>query len=371
MSYISVRAPLRISFFGGGTDYPEYFKDHPAAVLGMAINRYIYINALRRPAFQRHQFTLSYSQMERVDSVHDIRHPAIRVALEAFDHSCPLDISTMADLPAQSGLGSSGSFMVGFITLLSALNNRPMTRLQAAQMAIDLERDTLKHTCGVQDQLHAAFGGLNYFDLTQGRIRINPVLMTAERLRQFRDSLVLVFTGLTRSAPQVLKEQMQATQQGQLNAELQHYYEMAQEGVRILEEDPAPRFIRTFGELMHEGWQRKRRFSASMTNGEIDDLYEQGRRCGAYGGKLCGAGGGGFILFVVPPSKRRSFVRSFEPERVLEVDLDTQGTTVLAHTAFPVTALRAIGGEDDQDAAELATENLADTLQAIKTGTAG
>lgn len=343
MSYITVRTPLRISFFGGGTDYPEYFMNKPAAVLGMAINRYIYINALRRPAFQSHEFTLAYSQLERVASIKDIKHPAVRVALEAFNHTYPLDISTLANLPAQSGLGSSGSFMVGLINLLTTLNNRPMTKLQIAQMAIDLERNKLKHTCGVQDQLHAAFGGINYFELTGGRIRINPVLMTAERMQLFRDSLVLVFTGLTRSAPQVLKEQMEATTAGSLDKDLHCYYEMAQEGVRLLEESDEKTFIRSFGELMHEGWLRKRQFSDSMSNTDIDDLYEKGRRCGAYGGKLCGAGGGGFILFVVSPEKRTSFIQNFEPERILEVDFDTHGTSVLTHVVSRSEADKAVG----------------------------
>ena len=336
-TYITVRTPLRVSFFGGGTDYPEYFATHPAAVLGMAINRYVYISALRRPAFRQHEFTIAYSQLERVNNIHDIRHPAVRVALETFRHTSPLDISTLADLPAQSGLGSSGAFMVGLINLLSTLNDQPMTKLQMAQMAIDLERDKLNHVCGVQDQLHAAFGGLNFFYLTKGRIRINPILMTAERLRYFLDSLVLVFTGQTRSAPVVLKEQMEATSNGALDKDLHSYYEMAQQGVKILEEESVDSFIRTFGELMHEGWLRKRKFSGAMTNGPIDELYEEGRKRGAYGGKLCGAGGGGFILFVVPPERREAFISSFEPERILEVDLDMQGTTVLQSASTVVT----------------------------------
>lgn len=331
MQYITVRTPLRVSFFGGGTDYPEYFQDHPAAVLGMAINRYVYINALRRPPFHSHEFTLSYSKQERVTNIGDIQHPALRVALQEFDHSDPMDISTMADLPAQSGLGSSASFMVGLINLLAAMNHQPMTKLQIAQKAIYLERDVLGHTCGVQDQLHAAFGGLNYFHLTSGRTRINPVLMTAERMKTFRDSLVLVFTGMTRSAPQVLKEQMAATTTGALDQELQAAYTMAQEGLRILEDGTEDCFVADFGRLLHEGWQRKRKFSASMTNPAIDDLYAQGQKHGAYGGKLCGAGGGGFILFTVPPEQRKSFIAAFEPERILEVDLDTEGTTILSH----------------------------------------
>ena len=206
-----------------------------------------------------------------------------------------------------------------------------MTKLQIAQMAIELEREKLKHTCGVQDQLHAAFGGINYFELTGGRIRINPVLMTAERLQTFRDLLVLVFTGHTRSAPQILKEQMEATSAGRISKGLQGYYEMAQEGMRLLEEGGADTFIRSFGELMHEGWLSKRQFSGSISNSGIDDLDEQGRRCGAYGGKLCGAGGGGFILFIVPPEKRAAFIASFEAERILEVDIDMHGTSVISH----------------------------------------
>lgn len=333
MSYITVRTPLRVSFFGGGTDYPEYFQEHPAAVLGMAINRYVYINALSRPSFHCHEFTLSYSQLERVSRISDIKHPALRVALQEFHHISPIDLSTLADLPSQSGLGSSASFMVGLINVLATLNGKSMTKLQIAQMAIDLERNKLQHTCGVQDQLHAAFGGINYFELTGGRIRINPVLMTAERLQIFRSSIVLVFTGMTRSAPQVLKEQMAATKSGKIDKDLNIYYEMAQEGMRLLEEGNSKTFIREFGELMHEGWLRKRQFSGSMTNSEIDDLYERGRHCGAYGGKLCGAGGGGFIMFLVPPEKRNLFIAAFDSERILEVDMDTQGTSLIANVA--------------------------------------
>ncbi|MDD3371456.1 MAG: hypothetical protein PHE27_06495 [Alphaproteobacteria bacterium] len=353
MSYISVRTPLRVSFFGGGTDYPEYFRDHPAAVLGMAINRYVYINALRRPAFSNHEFTLAYSQLERIAKIEDIQHPALRVALQEFKHHRPLDISTMADLPAQSGLGSSASFMVGLINLLATLNDKSMTKLQIAQMAIDLEREKLCHTCGVQDQLHAAFGGINYFDLSDGRIRINPILMTAERLKIFRDSLVLVFTGLTRSAPKVLKEQMAATSAGKIDKDLNCYYEMAKEGVRLLDETPENDFVRSFGKLMHEGWLRKRQFSGSISNPDIDDLYQKGLDCGAYGGKLCGAGGGGFILFVVPPEMRNAFISCFEAERILEVDLDTQGTSIISHVVShtPRNELSALEDEDERPVA--------------------
>jgi D-glycero-alpha-D-manno-heptose-7-phosphate kinase len=337
-NYISVRAPLRISFFGGGTDYPEYFANHPAAVLGMAIKRYIYISALHRPAFAKHEFTISYSQLERVTNIHDIRHPAIRVALEEFQHTHPLDMSTLADLPAQTGLGSSGSFMVGLIHLLANLQGKRMSPMQVAQLAIDLERDRLKHVCGVQDQMHAAFGGFHYFDLSYGHAKAHPIYMDEARMAKFIGSLVLVFTGQTRSAPTILKEQVSATKAGTITEDLSRYYDMAREGLRIVQEAPENSFIRSFGELMHEGWQCKRRFSQSVSSGEIDELYELGLQRGAYGGKLCGAGGGGFILFVVPPEKRSSFISSFEPERILEVEMDTDGVIVLAATTPPIDA---------------------------------
>lgn len=343
-SYLTVRSPLRVSFFGGGTDYPEYFAEHPAAVLGMAINRHVYISALRRPAFAKHEFSIAYSQLEHVSNIHDIKHPAIRVALEEFAYTHPLDISTLADLPAKSGLGSSASFMVGFIHLLATLQGLNMTPMEIAELAIELERERLKHVCGVQDQLHAAFGGLNYFELTGGKIKQQPVRMDAQRQRRFIDSLILVFTGQTRSAPEILKDQMDATQSGSIAPDLNRYYEMAREGLHILQENNDHHFIRAFGELMHEGWMCKRRFSGSVSNGGIDELYEQGRRCGAFGGKLCGAGGGGFILFVVPHEKQQSFIASFEAERILRVDIDTEGVTLLASAGAPhpgITAARA------------------------------
>lgn len=326
---VTSRTPLRVSFFGGGTDYPEYFARHPGAVVGMAINKYIYISALKLQDFIDYRYRLSYSRLERVRAVEEIEHPVVRSVLHHYGVDDPLDISIMADLPASSGLGSSSAFTVGFVNLVSALRARAMTRLDLGKAAIHVERELLQERVGVQDQLHAAFGGMNRFDFIDGRIRITPVQMSYACQRHLMGSLVLVYTGVTRFASDVLEEQLNATRAKQKDAELTALMALTNEAVGVLEGRDPDALVTAFGAMMHESWQIKRQLAASITTPAIDALYERARQAGALGGKLCGAGGGGFLLMVVPAERMDDFIARMAPTPSVMIDMDMGGSTIL------------------------------------------
>lgn len=327
--YVTVRTPLRVSFFGGGTDYPEYFADKPGAVLGMAVNQHIYVTALQRPKFLKHEFQISYSRMERVSSIEEIEHPAVQAALRLNDFNDPIDLTTLASLPSQTGLGSSATFMVGLLNLLSRLNGKTRTKYELAMEAIRMEREELGHVCGVQDQLHAAFGGWNRFEFHKGKIEQRPLLAPQSTLEALTDSMYLVFTGQTRSAPQAIAAQIEGTVSGAISDELEAAYAMVGRGQALIEAG-GPDVVEAFGRLLHEGWMLKRQFSKSVTNEAIDGLYAHGLASGAFGGKLCGAGSGGFLLFVVDPARRAEFLSAFEPNSYVKVECDWHGTTLVS-----------------------------------------
>jgi D-glycero-alpha-D-manno-heptose-7-phosphate kinase len=326
---ITSRTPLRVSFFGGGTDYPEYFSRRPGAVVGMAIDKYVYVSALRLATFLQYKYRLSYSRLETESEIQDLRHPVVRAVLQHYGIEEALDISIMADLPASSGLGSSSAFTVGLINLISCLRGTALTKFDLGRKAIFVERELLKEHVGVQDQLHAAFGGINRFDFVDGRTRISPVQMTSECQKHFVSSLVLLYTGLTRYASETLEEQIASTNELKVERELEHLVELTSQAVRVLEGPDPDALVRDFGAMMHEGWMIKRKLSSKVSNAAIDALYDRARAAGALGGKLCGAGGGGFLLMVVPPESRGRLAAAMAPTIAIPVDIDTLGSTII------------------------------------------
>lgn len=326
---ITSRTPLRVSFFGGGTDYPEYFKRHPGAVVGMAIDKYVYVSALKLATFLQYKYRIAYSRVEVESEIENIQHPVVRTVLQHYRITDALDINIIADLPASSGLGTSSAFTVGLINLISTLRAEPLTKLDLGLKAIFVERELLQERVGVQDQLHAAYGGLNRFDFIDGRIRISPVQMTSDCQRYFVSSLVLLYTGITRYASENLKEQMEATREQKVDRELSGLLELTTQAVRVLEGNDPDALVRDFGAMMHEGWMIKRKLSSQVSTAAIDDLYDKARAAGALGGKLCGAGGGGFLLMVVPPEKREQFAAALAPTVIIPVGLDTHGSTII------------------------------------------
>ncbi|SEK64348.1 D-glycero-alpha-D-manno-heptose-7-phosphate kinase [Bosea lupini] len=326
---ITSRTPLRVSFFGGGTDYPEYFSRFPGAVVGMAINKYIYISALRLATFIDYKYRLSYSRLENTTRIEDIQHPVIREVLKYYKVDEALDMSVIADLPASSGLGSSSAFTVGLINLVKALKAEQMTRLDLGLAAIHAERELLSDSVGVQDQLHAAFGGLNRFDFVDGRIRISPVQMHSDSQNMLLSSLVLIYTGIQRSASATVKEQIEATRERKVDRELGELLALTTQAVEVLEGSDPERMLATFGAMMHEGWMIKRSLSTKVSTPEINELYDAAIEAGAYGGKLCGAGGGGFLLMVIPPERRAAFNERMQKAFLIPIDMDRQGSAIL------------------------------------------
>jgi len=326
---VTSRTPLRVSFFGGGTDYPEYFQRARGAVVGMAIDRYVYIAALRLSNTLDYRYRLSYSRVETVKAASDIQHPLVRTALEHFEVSEPLDISVMADLPARSGLGSSSSFAVGFINLLAGMRRRQITKLDLARQAVFVERELLRENVGVQDQYHAAFGGLNRFDFEGERTRISPVQMTGECLAALTGSLFLMYTGVTRFASTTLDEQMQRTRSGAVDRDLSHLLTLTGQAVDVLEGSDPEKMLKDFGAMLHEGWETKKRLSSRVSNPAIDAMYDAARQAGALGGKLCGAGSGGFLLVLVLPERQPRFEARFAASGIIRVNIDTIGSTIL------------------------------------------
>jgi D-glycero-alpha-D-manno-heptose-7-phosphate kinase len=323
------RTPLRVSFFGGGTDYPEYFARARGAVLGMGIDQYVYVAALRLSTILDYRYRVSYSRMEQVAELDQIQHPVVREAIRLYGYDRPLDISIMADLPARSGLGSSSSFAVGFINLIFALQGRGATKMDLAREAVRIERDVLRENVGVQDQHHAAFGGLNRFDFEGGRTRISPIQMTAPCQDALNTSLFLVYTGMTRFASATLGEQMENTKSGAADKDLSHLLALVDQAQTVLESDDPEAMLRDFGAMLHEGWETKKRLSSKVSNPHIDSLYAQARAAGALGGKLCGAGAGGFLLMLVPPERQAAFREGMEGHSIIPIALDTLGATIL------------------------------------------
>lgn len=325
------RTPLRVSFFGGGTDYPEHFLEEGqrGAVIGMAINKYIYISILRISGIQPYHFRVSYSKLEHVDCAADIGHNVVRTCLQHYDVREELDINIMSDMPASTGLGSSSAFTVGLVNIMSHMTGQPMTKLDIARQAIMVERDLLHERVGVQDQLHASFGGINRFDFDRSGFQIRPMAMSGACLKALSSSLVLIYTGTTRHASATLDEQIQKTQERKITQQLNDLLALVDDGARVLQGQDADRMLVEFGHMMHEGWLIKRTLSSRISNSEIDALYDKARAHGALGGKLCGAGGGGFLLMVVPPDRREAMVKALLPARAVQVGLDTEGTKLI------------------------------------------
>lgn len=293
------RTPLRISFFGGGTDYPAWYKDNKGAVLATTINKYCYITCRCLPPFFEHKYRIVYSQVEDTKTISEIRHPAVNACLKFAKIKEGLVIHHDGDLPARSGLGSSSAFTVGLLHTLSALKGKIPTKRQLAMDAIHLEQEVLKENVGSQDQALVAFGGFNRIVFGGDQhLLVNQITITQEKLERLESQMMLFFTGFSRIASEIADEQIRNTP-GKRN-ELKSMYQMVDEAINILNADR----IKAFGKLLHESWQIKKSLSGKITTPHIDEIYATARRAGAIGGKLLGAGGGGFILFFAEPQKQ-------------------------------------------------------------------
>ncbi len=291
------RTPFRISFFGGGTDYPVWYRENGGAVLGTTINKYCYITCRYLPPFFEHKHRIIYSQMEQVQDIDEIRHPSVRETLKFMGITEGIEIHHDGDLPARTGLGSSSSFTVGLVRALYALKGVMPSKMQLALDTIHIEQERIKENVGSQDQTLAAFGGFNRIDFNgEHHIEVRPITIKRQRLELLQDHLMLLFTGFSRTASDIAEEQIKQTPNKK--RELTEMCRMVGEAINILNGDGD---LSEFGKLLHESWQLKRSLTDRISTPYIDYVYDAATRAGATGGKLLGAGGGGFILFFVKP----------------------------------------------------------------------
>lgn len=291
------RTPFRISFFGGGTDFPAWYREHGGAVLATTIDKYCYLSCRYLPPFFEHRIRLVYSKIENCQSVDEITHPAVREVLRYLKIDRGVEIHHDGDLPARSGMGSSSAFTVGLLNALYALKGQMANKQQLAKESIEIEQDWLQENVGSQDQVATAYGGLNHITfLPNGEISVRPLTITVERMKELSSHLMLFYTGIARTSSTVAESYVNNVDNKK--RQLRLLKDLVDESVAVLN---GSQNINVFGELLHEGWLTKRQLSSEVTNSHIDEIYDCARSAGALGGKLLGAGGGGFILIFAPP----------------------------------------------------------------------
>lgn len=322
------RTPFRISLFGGGTDHPEWIREHGGAVCGMAINNYCYISVRKLPPFFEHRSRIVWSTVELVNDRSEIKHPSVRAVLGDMNVDDGLEIHHDADLPARSGLGSSSAFTVGLINALNALEGRMIAQKQLALEATRIEQQVLRENVGCQDQVWASYGGLNKIEfLPGGNFAVTPIIVTPERRVELTQSIVLFFTGFSRTSSEVAEEQINNIPRN--TTVLREMQGMVDSAVKILA-DPRCK-IQELGQLLHESWRLKRELAGNISNPKIDEIYELGRNAGAAGGKLLGAGGGGFMIFLVDPENRQRVCDAVKDFIQVSVGLDVEGSKIVLY----------------------------------------
>ena len=324
---IITRTPLRVSFFGGGTDYPAWFREHGGAVLATTIDKYLYLHCRYLPPFFDFKSRIVWSKIEQVQQPSEIAHPAIRGVLEWLKIGEGVEIHHHGDLPARTGLGSSSSFSVGLLHALHALRGELVSKRKLAEEAIFVEQQVLQENVGVQDQIQSAFGGLNRIDIrTDGSFEVTPLVVRAERLAGLQKHLLLLYTGLSRTASEIAAEQVATV--GAKTAELKAMREMVDQGEKILVGNGD---LREFGRLLDESWKLKRSLSSKIAPGFVNEIYDVARQAGADGGKLLGAGGGGFMLIFVTPDKRASVLKSLQKLLPVPFQFERGGTQIVLY----------------------------------------
>jgi D-glycero-alpha-D-manno-heptose-7-phosphate kinase len=322
---IITRTPFRISFFGGGTDYPSWYLKYGGNVLATSINKYCYISCRYLPPFFEHRIRVVYSRIENCRNFEEIQHPAVRETIRFLEIDRGLEIHHDGDLPARSGMGSSSSFTVGLLHALYALSGVMVDKHRLAKESIHIEQNLIKETVGSQDQVMAAYGGLNHVIFnTTGEISIRPIILPKERLEELSSHLMLFYTGIKRTASTIAKTYVEDLESK--GANLISMNEMVEEAIGIL---CGSRCICNFGELLHRSWMLKRSLSPQISNGEVDQLYERARAHGAIGGKITGAGGGGFLLLFVPLSAQAGLKKALKELIHVPFALESSGSQII------------------------------------------
>ncbi len=347
---IICRTPFRLSFFGGGTDYPAWYRQHGGAVLATTIDKYCYLTCRHLPPFFEHRIRLVYRRIETCRSADEVQHPVVREALRLLKIPHGVELHHDGDLPARSGMGSSSAFTVGLLHALHALRGEMATKPQLVREALHVEQDALGETVGSQDQVMAAHGGLRHVRFhPTGDIAIDPLILPPARVRELESHLMLFYSGIARTAADVAKSYA-----GDLEGrrrQLRIMRELVDEGLDIL---CSGSDIRGFGDLMHEGWQTKRSMSAQVSNAEIDTLYARALEAGAVGGKLTGAGGGGFLLLFVEPARQAEVREALGDRLHVPFRFESEGSQIIfyepqaahAEEERPIAAFKELAAAD-------------------------
>lgn len=321
---IITQTPFRMSFFGGGTDLESYFKDNKGAVISTTFDKYCYVNVRHLPRFFDYSTELSYSKTERVTSIDDIQHPAIRNAMKMLKME-EIRLTYEADLPARSGLGTSSSFAVGMLNAFYALKGIYADKKKLADEAIYLERVLCNEAGGWQDQIAASFGGFNRIDFSEDGYEVTPLIISPKRKRTLNENLMMFFTGFTRFSSDVQKAN--ALDKKDKVKQLQEMYSLVSEAQSVLTD--GNRDLNDFGKLLDVTWKLKRSTGSAVTTSSIDSLYDKGINAGALGGKLLGAGGGGFLVFYVPKEKQPFVKEAMKDLLYIPFEFENGGTRVI------------------------------------------
>lgn len=322
------RTPHRISFLGGGTDYPDYYMQHGGKVLGAAIDKYCYLNVRKLPPFFTHKHRIVYSKSENVQTLDEIQHPSVQAVLKHLNVDYGTSIHHDGDIPARSGMGSSSAFTVGLLKSMHALHGKYTSKEDLTRESIYVEQELIKENVGSQDQTFAVYGGFNLIEFQKnGEIEVNPIIIQPERMQVFESSLMLYFSGLSRFSSKIAEEQVKNTS---LNIrKLDKMKNLVDQAVQIIADEKND--LNDFGSLLNETWHVKKQLSSKISNGLIDDIYEKALSSGAIGGKLLGAGGGGFMLFYVPPEKQAGVKQSLKDYLHVPFKFDFEGSKVIVY----------------------------------------
>lgn len=323
---IITQTPFRMSFFGGGTDFPGFYREHGGAVLSTTFDKYCYVNVRHLPRFFDYTTELSYAKTERVTDVESIEHPAIREAMKMLDMH-EIRLTYEADLPARSGLGTSSSFAVGMLNAFYALKGKYADKRKLADDAIYLERVLCKESGGIQDQIAASFGGFNKISFNADGYTVNPVIISPERKLRLNDNLMLFFTGFSRFSSDIQVEAEKSLKSKE--AQLLEMLQLVDEAEQVL---TSKTDLTEFGKLLDYTWKLKRGITSKVSTDSIDAIYDKAIKAGATGGKLLGAGGGGFLLFYVEADKQKNVHEALEDLLYVPFEFETAGTQVIHYT---------------------------------------
>lgn len=321
---VITKTPFRISFFGGGSDYPDYYLKYGGKVLGTTIDKYAYLNIRRLPPFFDYKYRVVYSKIEAVKNIDEIQHPSVKHTLKYLNVKDGISINYDGDIPSRSGMGSSSAFSVGLLNGLYALKGRVLTKEELAKKVIYIEQELIKENVGSQDQTFAAFGGFNLIEFLQnGEIIVTPIILNKERFRNFEDNIMLFFSGISRNADMLAKEQIKKID---INKnKLDTIKNLVDEAYEIL----IKKDVDEFGELLSYTWEIKKSLTNNMTNETVEAMYERAKKAGAIGGKLLGAGGGGFMAFYVPKKHQNKVREALKEFLYIPIKFEFDGSKVI------------------------------------------